>query len=142
MSAIDGFCDVRGEPGDLTKIAAEPGVKNQRGVSPRNLTHVRSFAASWPELSIVQQLAAQIPWSQNCMLLERRPAASRAAGQPARRGEDRCGIGGSGRSVAGRWGEMRGTRMPRDSQVELVALSGKAGEPAAKIQKHFEVLGG
>ena len=32
------------------------------GLSPRNLKYMRSFAAAWPDQSIVQQLAAQIPW--------------------------------------------------------------------------------
>jgi hypothetical protein len=60
VSGIDGFCDVRTEPGGLTKIAAEPGAKNQRSVSPGDLRYIRSFAAAWTELSIVQQPAAQI----------------------------------------------------------------------------------
>lgn len=40
-----------------------------RGFSSRNLKYMRAFAAAWPEESIVQQLAAQIPCFHNCVLL-------------------------------------------------------------------------
>lgn len=40
------------------------------GLSPRNLKYMRSFAAAWPDPAIVQQLAAQIPWFHNCVLLD------------------------------------------------------------------------
>jgi predicted nuclease of restriction endonuclease-like (RecB) superfamily len=42
-----------------------------RGYSVRNLKYMRAFAESWPDRSIVQQLAAQIPWGHNCVLLDR-----------------------------------------------------------------------
>ena len=42
-----------------------------RGFSPRNLKYMRSFAEAYPEKSIVQQAAAQLPWFHNCLLLER-----------------------------------------------------------------------
>lgn len=42
-----------------------------RGFSPRNLKYMRSFAAAWPEEPIVQQLAAQIPWFHNCVLMDK-----------------------------------------------------------------------
>jgi predicted nuclease of restriction endonuclease-like (RecB) superfamily len=42
-----------------------------RGFSPRNLKYMRAFAAAWPDRAFVQQVAAQIPWSQNCVLLDR-----------------------------------------------------------------------
>ena len=47
-----------------------------RGFSTRNLKYMRAFADAWPEESIVQQLAAQIPWFHNCVLLDqvREPA--------------------------------------------------------------------
>jgi hypothetical protein len=32
---------------------------------------MRAFAESWPDRPIVQQLAAQIPWGHNCVLLDR-----------------------------------------------------------------------
>jgi predicted nuclease of restriction endonuclease-like (RecB) superfamily len=41
------------------------------GFSPRNLKYMRSFAAAWPEESIVQQAAAQIPWFHNCVLIDK-----------------------------------------------------------------------
>lgn len=48
---------------------------DMKGFSPRNLKYMRAFAAAWPEKSIVQQLAAQIPWFHNCVLLDRLPDA-------------------------------------------------------------------
>ena len=41
------------------------------GYSARNLKYMRAFAEAWPDPEIVQQLAAQIPWGQNCVLLDR-----------------------------------------------------------------------
>jgi predicted nuclease of restriction endonuclease-like (RecB) superfamily len=41
------------------------------GYSARNLKYMRTFAVSWSDRAIVQQLAAQIPWGQNCVLLDR-----------------------------------------------------------------------
>jgi predicted nuclease of restriction endonuclease-like (RecB) superfamily len=35
------------------------------GLSPRNLKYMRAFAKSYPNASIVQQAAAQIPWFHN-----------------------------------------------------------------------------
>ncbi len=48
-----------------------------RGFSARNLKYRRAFTEAWPEESIVQQLAAQIPWFHNCTLLDKvsEPAA-------------------------------------------------------------------
>jgi predicted nuclease of restriction endonuclease-like (RecB) superfamily len=45
-----------------------PGVE---GFSPRNLKYMRAFAQAWPAEPIVQQLAAQIPWFHNCVLLDK-----------------------------------------------------------------------
>jgi predicted nuclease of restriction endonuclease-like (RecB) superfamily len=42
-----------------------------KGVSTRNLKYMRKFAAAYRDLSIVQQLAAQIPWFHNCTLLDK-----------------------------------------------------------------------
>ncbi len=44
---------------------------DMQGLSPRNLKYMRAFAAAWPDRAIVQQLAAQIPWFHNCILLDR-----------------------------------------------------------------------
>ncbi|RIY12479.1 DUF1016 domain-containing protein [Hymenobacter rubripertinctus] len=41
------------------------------GFSPRNLKYMRAFAMAWPDLAIVQQAAAQIPWFHNCLLLDK-----------------------------------------------------------------------
>jgi len=41
------------------------------GYSARNLKYMRAFAAAWPDRVIVQQLAAQLPWAHNCVLLDR-----------------------------------------------------------------------
>jgi predicted nuclease of restriction endonuclease-like (RecB) superfamily len=42
-----------------------------QGLSPRNLKYMRAFAAAWPDRQIVQQVAAQIPWFHNCVLLDK-----------------------------------------------------------------------
>lgn len=41
------------------------------GFSPRNLKYMRAFAEAWPDEQFVQQVAAQIPWFHNCVLLDR-----------------------------------------------------------------------
>jgi hypothetical protein len=48
---------------------------NMIGFSPRNLKYIRAFAAAWPDESIVQQTAAQIPWFHPCLLLDRIPVS-------------------------------------------------------------------
>ena len=47
---------------------AFPGM---RGLSPRNLKYMRSFAAAWSDRQFVQQVAAQIPWFHNVVLLNK-----------------------------------------------------------------------
>jgi len=42
-----------------------------RGYSPRNLKYMRAFAAAWPDPAIVQRSAAQLPWRQHQVLLEK-----------------------------------------------------------------------
>jgi predicted nuclease of restriction endonuclease-like (RecB) superfamily len=44
-----------------------------RGFSPRNLKYMRAFAAAWPDREFVQQVAAQIPWFHNCLVLDKLP---------------------------------------------------------------------
>ncbi len=51
---------------DLRKTFPE-----MRGLSPRNLKYMRSFAEAWPEIGFVQQAAAQIPWFHNCVILDK-----------------------------------------------------------------------
>lgn len=41
------------------------------GLSVRNLRYMRAFAAAWPAEPIVQQVAAQLPWGHNQLLLDR-----------------------------------------------------------------------
>jgi predicted nuclease of restriction endonuclease-like (RecB) superfamily len=42
-----------------------------RGYSPRNLKYMRALAAAWPEGSIVQRSAAQLPWRHHQYLLDK-----------------------------------------------------------------------
>lgn len=42
-----------------------------KGFSPRNLKYMRAFAEAYPDIAIVQQAAAQIPWTHNCVLLDK-----------------------------------------------------------------------
>ncbi len=58
---------------DLRK--AFPGM---RGLSARNLKYMRRFAEFWCDDAVVQPLAAQLPWSHWCVLLDK------AAGSEAR----------------------------------------------------------
>ena len=44
---------------------------DMKGLSPRNLKYMRAFAEAWPDRVIVQQLAAQLPWFHNCLLLDK-----------------------------------------------------------------------
>ncbi|MCV7202046.1 DUF1016 domain-containing protein [Mycolicibacterium peregrinum] len=42
-----------------------------KGFSPRNLKYMRAFAAAWPDTAIVQRSAAQLPWRQHMVLLDK-----------------------------------------------------------------------
>ncbi len=42
-----------------------------KGFSPRNLKYMRAFAEVWPDLEIVQQLVAQIPWGHLVRILDK-----------------------------------------------------------------------
>ena len=44
---------------------------DMKGFSPRNLKYMRAFAEAWPDEEFVQQVAAQIPWFHNCVLLDK-----------------------------------------------------------------------
>lgn len=44
---------------------------SMKGFSPRNLKYMRAFAEAWPGEEFVQQVAAQIPWFHNCVLLDK-----------------------------------------------------------------------
>ena len=62
----------------IDRLAADlrKAFPDMRGFSPRNLKYMRAFAAAWPERPFVQQLAARIPWTHNCLLLDRLPNAA------------------------------------------------------------------
>jgi predicted nuclease of restriction endonuclease-like (RecB) superfamily len=42
-----------------------------KGFSRTNLMYMRAFAEAYPDESIVQQSAGQIPWFHNCALLDK-----------------------------------------------------------------------
>jgi predicted nuclease of restriction endonuclease-like (RecB) superfamily len=44
---------------------------DMHGFSLRNLKYMRAMAAAYPDKAMVQQLAAQIPWFHNCVLIDR-----------------------------------------------------------------------
>jgi len=79
-----------------------------RGLSPRNLKYMRSFAAAYPDMRIVKQLVSQLPWGHVIRLLQRikdpdtgrccrvgnqnrQETPGRIQRQPAHRGGDRGG---------------------------------------------------
>lgn len=49
----------------------EKSFPNMKGFSLRNLKYMKRFASVYPNKTIVQQLAAQIPWFHNCVLLDK-----------------------------------------------------------------------
>ena len=42
-----------------------------KGFSARNLKYMRAFAEAYPDKQFVQQLAAQIPWFHNCVIMDK-----------------------------------------------------------------------
>ena len=57
----------------ITRLSADlrkafPGMK---GLSSRNLLYMRAFSDAYGDEQIVQQLAAQIPWFHNCVLIDK-----------------------------------------------------------------------
>lgn len=44
---------------------------DMKGLSRTNLLYMRAFSEAWPEESIVQQAAGQLPWFHNCVLLDK-----------------------------------------------------------------------
>ena len=51
---------------DLKKAFPE-----MKGFSRTNLLYMRAFAQAYPDEQFVQQLAGQIPWFHNCVLLDK-----------------------------------------------------------------------
>ncbi len=44
---------------------------DMKGFSPRNLKYMRAFADAYPDEEFVQQVAAQIPWFHQCVVLDK-----------------------------------------------------------------------
>jgi predicted nuclease of restriction endonuclease-like (RecB) superfamily len=44
---------------------------DMKGLSRTNLLYMRAFANAYPEAEFVQQLAGQLPWFHNCILLDK-----------------------------------------------------------------------
>jgi len=44
---------------------------DMKGFSRANLLYMRAFAEAYPDAAIVQQVAGQIPWFHNCILLDK-----------------------------------------------------------------------
>jgi len=69
--------DRQDEEGYGTKVIGRlsADLKNRfpeaRGYSPRNLKHMRAFAAAWPDSEVVQGGLAQLPWCHHIALLEK-----------------------------------------------------------------------
>lgn len=56
----------------IDRLAADlrASFPEMRGLSPRNLKYMRSFAEAWPDEQFVQQVVAQIPWGHNVRILD------------------------------------------------------------------------
>ncbi len=57
----------------IDRLAADlkSAFPDMKGFSPRNLKYMRRFADVWPDAEFVQQVAAQLPWFHNCVLLDK-----------------------------------------------------------------------
>lgn len=42
-----------------------------QGFSCTNLLYMRAFSEAWPDEAMVQQLAGQLPWFHNCVILDK-----------------------------------------------------------------------
>jgi predicted nuclease of restriction endonuclease-like (RecB) superfamily len=56
---------------DRLAIDLKRAFPEMKGFSPRNLKYMRRFAEVWTEAEFVQQVAAQLPWFHNCVLLDK-----------------------------------------------------------------------
>jgi predicted nuclease of restriction endonuclease-like (RecB) superfamily len=56
---------------DKLSVDLHRAFPDMQGFSSRNLKYMRSFALMYSDEPIVQQLAAQIPWFHNCLLIDR-----------------------------------------------------------------------
>ncbi len=57
----------------VTKLAKDlrREFPDMKGFSRTNLLYMRAFAEAYPNEAIVQQIAGQIPWFHNCILLDK-----------------------------------------------------------------------
>jgi len=57
----------------ITKLAKDlqSAFPEMKGFSRTNLLYMRAFAEAYPHEQFVQQVAGQIPWFHNCMLLDK-----------------------------------------------------------------------
>jgi predicted nuclease of restriction endonuclease-like (RecB) superfamily len=56
---------------DRLAVDLKRSFPDMKGFSPRNLKYMRRFAEVWTEEQFVQQVAAQLPWFHNCVLLDK-----------------------------------------------------------------------
>jgi predicted nuclease of restriction endonuclease-like (RecB) superfamily len=56
---------------DRLAVDLKRAFPDMKGFSPRNLKYMRRFAEVWPQEEFVQQVAAQLPWFHNCVLLDK-----------------------------------------------------------------------
>ena len=56
---------------DVSDVLFPVAPPEMKGFSTRNLKYMRKFAENWPDLELVQQVVALIPWRSNIMLLEK-----------------------------------------------------------------------
>jgi predicted nuclease of restriction endonuclease-like (RecB) superfamily len=57
----------------ISKLAKDlqSAFPEMKGFSRTNLLYMRAFAEAYPDEQLVQQVAGQIPWFHNCMLLDK-----------------------------------------------------------------------
>lgn len=57
----------------IERLAKDPrsAFPEMRGFSRTNLLYMRAFSEAWPEESIVQHVAGQLPWFHNCIILDK-----------------------------------------------------------------------
>jgi predicted nuclease of restriction endonuclease-like (RecB) superfamily len=57
----------------IDRLAADlrSAFPSMKGFSPRNLKYMRSFATTYPDETILQQMVAKMSWSHYCALLDR-----------------------------------------------------------------------
>lgn len=56
---------------DRLSVDLRHAFPEMKGFSPRNLKYMRKIAETYPEEEFVRQAVAQIPWSHNCILVDK-----------------------------------------------------------------------